>query len=94
MVNDVEFQCPHCSQWLEAPGDMVSLFVECPGCEAIIKVPSPTEAAAANTAPQEPALKPPPETDELKGTTMRIELPPNLGLPPPPKRQFIIRRPE
>jgi len=64
---------------------MVGLFVECPTCQAIIKVPSASE-------PERPSPPRPPPDPDPKGTTMRIDLPPNLGIPVPPRRRFVIRR--
>jgi hypothetical protein len=84
MENDVSFRCNACGQWLEAPPGMIGLFVECPTCQAIIKVPAVSE-------PEIPAPTPKPAADVL-GTTMRIDLPPNLGIPVPPRRRFVIRR--
>jgi len=95
MNNDVVFECPHCGQWLESPPDMVGLFIECPKCEAIIKVPASggvsTMANPSSTPPSPPEEKP--DDDNLKGSTIRIQLPPNYGMPPEtPKRRLIIRR--
>jgi hypothetical protein len=90
---DKVFKCPQCSQWLEAPGDMVGLFVECPKCEAIIKVPASGDEPAETADPGKPLA---PTTDHAaseKGSTIRIQLPPNLGIPPAPKRRLILRRP-
>jgi DNA-directed RNA polymerase subunit M/transcription elongation factor TFIIS len=47
---DFEFSCPHCSQVLEAPEDMVGEVVECPGCQQEITVTKPQTAA-----PRKPA---------------------------------------
>ncbi|HMP89451.1 MAG TPA: hypothetical protein PJ991_04580 [Kiritimatiellia bacterium] len=94
MNHDSVFECPHCGQWLEAPVDMAGLFVECPKCEAIIKVPREGEKPELKGQGKKlPEEVPPPEDDALKGSTIRIQLPPNLGLPPEkPRRKFIIRR--
>jgi hypothetical protein len=97
MKQDVEFQCTGCRQWLEAPADMAGLVVECPKCAAVIKVPSASETvpSAPSTGRRSPA--PPPQEkplnqDEMKGSTIRIDLPPNLGIPAAPRRRFVIRR--
>lgn len=93
---DIVFICPKCHQWLEAPPDLAGLFVECPKCDEIVKVPIESqdpdvvEASAEFSAP----VPPPPESDNLKGTTVRIELPQDLNIPPPAhKKKFILRRP-
>jgi len=90
MSKDVVFECPNCRQWLEAPPDMIALFVECPTCKEIIKVPSVSSSPSSSTA--EKTTRPPPPKPDEKGTTMRIDLPPNLGIPSPPSRRFVIRR--
>lgn len=91
MTNDVVFTCPKCGQWLEAPVSMEGLFVECPKCETVIKVPNARERAAPPPPKPQPDLTPPPE-ESLKSSTIRIELPPNLGVPQTPKRRITIRR--
>jgi hypothetical protein len=100
---DLNFDCPQCGQNLDAPEDMIGLFIECPACTKIIKVPTPAEAnkqkqeAKEQSADLRPA--PPPVRgddmggDEEKGSTMRIQLPPDLGLPEKRKRQIMIKRP-
>jgi hypothetical protein len=99
---DINFDCPQCGQNLDAPETMVGLFIECPACTRIIKIPTAVEAQKAKEAPQEAELRPaplPPRGDDLggeaegeKGTTMRIQLPPDLGIPEKRKRQIIIKR--
>ncbi len=66
---------------------MIGLFVECPKCGEIIKVPQ--ESSSLTSTPVE---APPTPDPDMKGSTMRIDLPPNLGIPQPPRRRFIIRR--
>lgn len=96
MKKDVEFKCTECGQWLEAPADMAGLMVECPKCNAVIKVPTASDhvPAAARSGPRAspPSDEKSATTEDLKGTTIRINLPPDLGLPAPPKRRFVIRR--
>lgn len=101
---DVNFDCPQCGQNLDAPEDMVGLFIECPACSKIIKVPTPAEAARSREQAQQAAADeteyrpapPPVRGDEVggedKGSTMRIQLPPDLGVPEKRKRQIIIKR--
>ena len=89
-MKDVVFECPKCNQLLEAPEDMVEMYVECPNCGKVIQVPSgsPAKPAAAKAAPED---KQESEADD-KSSTIRIELPPDLGIPKPPKRKITIRR--
>lgn len=88
---DLNFNCPQCGQNLDAPEDMVGLFIECPACAKIIKIPRPGDPVPAKAA-QTPFKAPPPETEEEKGKTIPIKLPPNLGVPPTPQRRIVIKR--
>ena len=49
------------------------------------------EAAGADTADFRPA-PPRPKEPEEKSSTMRIELPPGLGVPETPRRRIVFRR--
>ena len=42
---DINFDCPHCGQNLDAPPDMAGESLECPACEEAITVPAPPRAA-------------------------------------------------
>ena len=93
-MTDINFDCPHCKQNLEAPKDMSGLFIECPTCQKVIKVPLASDrppAAGADTAEFRPA-PPRPKEPEEKSSTMRIELPPGLGVPETPRRRIVFRR--
>lgn len=75
---------------------MVNLFVECPKCDTVIKVP-PSGSGAATSTTKKREFTPPPEkttssSDKLLSSTIRIDLPPNLGIPQTPKRRITIRR--
>lgn len=95
---DLNFDCPQCGQNLDAPDDMAGLFVECPSCSKIIKVPRPGDPKPAPSARPAPAPQPkaaPPPTPvgpDEKGSTIAIKLPPNMGVPPTPQRKIIIKR--
>jgi len=97
-MSDINFDCPKCGQNLDAPPDLAGLFIECPSCNAIIKVPASAGAVtpeAAAAAARRNELRPaPPKPVEEKGSTMRIELPTEFTLPPPPQRKIIIKRGE
>jgi hypothetical protein len=97
-MSDINFDCPKCGQNLDAPPDLAGLFVECPSCATIIKVPVTTgQATAYHAEPETPAkptfVNPAPKPEEDKGSTMRIDLPPEFRLPPPTPRKFTIKRP-
>ncbi|MCS6772289.1 MAG: hypothetical protein NZ740_09740 [Kiritimatiellae bacterium] len=89
---DINFDCPHCGQNLEAPGNMAGLFVECPTCSKVIKVPAESGKSAPAESKTGNQFAQPPPREEEKSSTMRIDLPPDFRLPPPTPRRFIIRR--
>lgn len=95
---DINFDCPLCSQNLDAPDDMAGLFIECPACAKIIKVPTPTaqqKAAGSIRAspPPPPELTPQQKAEQdQKSSTIPIKLPPNLGVPERQHRKIIIKR--
>ena len=37
-MSDIQFNCPHCKQSLEAPSDMAGQLIECPSCKQTIEV--------------------------------------------------------
>lgn len=95
-MSDINFDCPKCGQNLDAPPDMAGLFVECPACGAIVKVPVKSGQAAdlhesASSGGGRPTFVQP-KADEDKGTTMRIDVPQEFQLPPPKQRKIIIKR--
>lgn len=59
---DFKFNCPHCKQSLEAPQEMLGQQVNCPSCNGVIRLPSPTPAPqpVTSTPPLRPAPPPPP----------------------------------
>lgn len=96
-MSDINFDCPKCGQNLDAPGDLAGLFVECPSCGAIIKVPQASggesDVHEAGPASGQPTFVQPPDREDDKGSTMRIDLPPDFQMPPPKQRKIIIKRP-
>ena len=40
-MSDINFDCPHCNQNLDAPSDMAGETLECPGCQNSITIPVP-----------------------------------------------------
>lgn len=94
-MSDINFDCPKCGQNLDAPPDLGGLFIECPSCATVIKVPpktgQPTTFHPEAETPRAPTFVAPAKQED-KGTTMRIDLPPEFRLPPPTQRQFTIKR--
>ena len=43
---DINFDCPHCDQNLDAPPDMAGETIECPACEESIEIPTPPKPEA------------------------------------------------
>lgn len=88
---DIVFACAHCGRWLESPPDLAGMLVECPACEEVVHVPAKSTPPVAGA----PAVMPSaPSREAANSATVRIDLPPNLGLPPaPPRRRFVLRRP-
>ncbi len=87
---DVNFDCPRCGQNLDAPEQMAGMTILCPSCKQEMAVP-------AVLAPPPPPPGPVSEeaVDALKGSTVRLELPPDFELPAEPKRRIItIKRAE
>ncbi len=79
---DITFNCPFCQQELTAPDTMAGQTLECPVCHQQITVPG----GIVETPVARPVA-----TDEDKGKTVRIELPPD-ALPQPEKHVFKIKR--
>ncbi|MCZ7593077.1 MAG: hypothetical protein M5U15_13505 [Kiritimatiellae bacterium] len=96
-MSDINFDCPNCGQNLDAPPDLAGLFIECPSCASVIKVPNasglPAESAESKTLPGKPEFVAPAKSED-KGATMRIDLPDEFRLPPPTQRKFTIKRKE
>ncbi|MFH0954344.1 MAG: hypothetical protein V1873_08450 [Verrucomicrobiota bacterium] len=100
---DVNFDCSFCKQNLDAPEDMAGMNIECPACGRIISVPPlvPGEPPAAPPKQNPPAAKgrgskaetgPIPGNLEDKGSTTRIEVPPEFAKPRPKHRVIFIKR--
>ena len=87
---DTNFDCPQCGQNLDAPEDMIGLFIECPACCKVIQVPKPSAAADTEFKPAPP--RPTEDGEDAKSSTIRIQLPPGLGVPEKQQRKVIIKR--
>jgi len=87
-MHEIEFICRQCGQHLLSTGDAAGLMVECPACRNVIEVPEKSDAPERRTSPSAAGGNP-----TSKSSTARIDLPPNLGLPPvAPPRRIVIRR--
>jgi len=56
-MSDFKFNCPHCKQSLEAPGEMLGQQIECPSCKGAIALPSPTSRPLAKPPSPQPQKK-------------------------------------
>ena len=45
-MSDLTINCPHCTQELEVPADLLGQTVECPSCSGSIQLPEPEPRAA------------------------------------------------
>jgi hypothetical protein len=75
---DIKFQCPKCTQTLEAPADLAGTEIECPSCHAAIPVPGPVQPAAPRPAAPAP------------GPVAAAALPPAADTPAPRTPGFAI----
>ncbi len=97
---EINFDCPHCGQNLDAPEDMAGWAIDCPACGKKIKVPVPEGAEASDpvdtTASDERAttglIENPGAEDEQKGSTVRIDIPEEYRRPPAQQRIVKIKR--
>lgn len=102
---DINFNCPHCGQNLNGPEEMAGQTIECPACQkefqipgGIIEVPKShlappprPPAAAKGGSKSDTSSIPAVGSNDDKGKTVRIELPPEF-LAEPEKHIFKIKR--
>jgi len=96
---DINFNCPHCGQNLNGPEEMAGQSIDCPVCQKSFEIPGgiievPKEKLSAPDRPSAPAAPSAPagsSSDDEKGKTVRIELPPEF-LAEPDKHIFKIKR--
>lgn len=94
---DVNFDCPHCGQNIDAPASMVGFHVNCPTCSGLITIPSSSQSKSSlSTVPTVGTSRDIGVDDEqiLKGATVRIDI--NQVFAEidreKPKRQIVIKR--
>jgi hypothetical protein len=62
---DIHFECPKCTQSIDAPEELANQLTECPTCKETIEVPMRSRPPKAPTpppqAPQPPVVPPPPK---------------------------------
>lgn len=56
---NIHFECPKCSQSIDAPGELANQLVDCPGCGETIEVPTRSRIAGSTGAvsPPPPVLE-------------------------------------
>ena len=67
---NIQFQCPHCRQSIEAPPDMLGQLMDCPACGQTVEV---QKSPAKLPVPSPASPRPPPK--------QKLPMP-----PPPPKK--------
>lgn len=97
---DVNFDCPHCGQNIDAPASMAGFHVNCPTCSGLITIPS-TSTSKRHAASPAPTGESAGGTGEaatgseeiLKGATVRIDISKMFDeIDNKPKRQVVIKR--
>lgn len=102
---DIDFNCTHCGQNLNGPEEMAGQTIQCPVCQkefqipgGIIEVPKAQMAppprpptAAPVVSKSDTTSLPTVGSNDDKGKTVRIELPPEF-LAEPEKHVFKIKR--
>ncbi len=92
---DINFNCPHCGQNLNGPEEMAGQTIDCPVCQKSFQIPGGIiEMPKGQIAPPSRPSAPAParsSTEDDKGKTVRIELPPEF-LAEPEKHIFKIKR--
>ncbi len=97
-MSEINFDCPHCQQNLDAPEDMAGWTIECPSCGEKIKIPIPpgVESSAPVPAPDEKAttgiIEDPNADNAQKESTVRIDIPEEYRRPEPSQRIVRIKR--
>ena len=97
---EINFDCPHCGQNLDAPEDMAGWALDCPNCGKKIKIPIPEGLEAPRpegaAKPEDNAttglIEDPSAGDFPKGSTVRIDVPEEYTRPEPRQRIVKIKR--
>lgn len=100
-MSEINFKCSHCGQDLTGPEEMAGESIDCPVCGKSFQIPGGIiEVPKSRMAPPRPAPGaakadtasiPRAGSDDDKGKTVRIELPPEF-LAEPEKHIFKIKR--
>lgn len=90
---DINFDCPFCSQNLEAPPDMAGEIIECPACSEQVQIPVPPDLRAAAEAA---AAAPAPEPAQPVAAPAAVSAPSPAAAPAPapgePRKRVIVRK--
>ena len=97
---DINFDCPHCGQNLDASDDMAGWALDCPMCGGKLKVPvpegatpeHPIDASSSTDKATTGLIDQNADEDSKKGSTARIELPSDFVMPAPSHRIVKIKR--
>lgn len=65
------FECPHCSQNIDAPDELAGADADCPACKGAIRVPNSTHTTPKESKPPETKKKIPASTAAKARKTYR-----------------------
>jgi len=97
---DINFDCPHCGQNLDAPDDMAGWMIECPACGGKIKIPVPegmaipdaVDTTASDDKGTTGIIDEEVNEESRKQSTVRIDVPKEFLMPAPKQRLVTIKR--
>lgn len=97
---NINFDCPHCGQNLDAPEDMAGWSIDCPSCEKKIKIPipegsepgDPVDTTETDDKATTGLIEDSVAEESKKGSTVRIDVPEEYRLPTPNQRIVKIKR--
>lgn len=87
---DINFNCSHCGQNLDAPEDMAGWDIECPACSKPIQVPDRPKKVETGIIEADQASEA--SSDKEKDSTVRIDIPSECRQPLPSRRIVKIKR--
>jgi hypothetical protein len=74
---DIHFDCPKCSQTIDAPEELATQLIDCPTCKETIEVP-------ARSCPSKPPVPAPPTPAAPAPTSTPV-----VTSPPAPKYRYV-----
>lgn len=84
-MSDIKFNCPACSQSLEAPTEMAGQLIDCPSCKKPMEIPFPRPPATGEHVPRAAASTPANQRPAGRKLYTRPPSPPASATPPQTK---------